>query len=273
MSLIHPISHPDKWLNAIVVLTGLLLPVGTAAEIPEITIIPADEGANFGRAVASVGSNFIIGASSDNNKSGRAFLFDGNTGAILHVFSSPDPSDNDRFGLSVAGSRDTVLIGSFFNDTNGENAGGAYLYDADPTSPDFGNLIRSFLGDIGDNFGIAVDIFESNILIVAQRDDIGADDDGADFIFDAVTGDLTQAFFNLTPEDNDRFGSSVAFVGNKPFVGAPGVDIGTNSSVGEAYLFDPETADLLETFVNPTRIHLILSSTASISRPLMARLR
>ncbi|TVQ47674.1 MAG: hypothetical protein EA365_03020, partial [Gloeocapsa sp. DLM2.Bin57] len=63
--------------------------------------------------------------------------------------------------------------------------------------------------------------------------------------------ELTQTFLNPTPEDFNRFGSSVGISGNLALIGTP-LDNTSDTSIGAAYLFNTNTGDLLQTFLNPT---------------------
>jgi Bacterial surface protein, Ig-like domain/FlgD Ig-like domain/FG-GAP repeat/K319L-like, PKD domain len=101
--------------------------------------------------------------------------------------------------------------------------------------------------DPDDQFGLAVAVAGNKILTGAPRDDAGALDAGAAYVFDGLTGALLLTLANPTPDVNDQFGAAVAVVGSNFLVGAPGA----NSGSGEAYLFDGSTGALLQTFSNP----------------------
>jgi hypothetical protein len=76
---------------------------------------------------------------------------------------------------------------------------------------------------------------------------------------------LTRVFSNPNPPSGSealslpQFGFSVAWLGNRPLIGAPGLDRflpnGTLfADAGAAYLFDADTASLLATFLPPISI-------------------
>ncbi|MCI0694201.1 FG-GAP repeat protein [candidate division KSB1 bacterium] len=90
----------------------------------------------FGRAVAGVGNNVLIGAPGANAGVGEAYLFDGTTGALLHTFTIPSPIPGDQFGWAVAGVGNNVLIGA--PGANGD-IGEAYLFDGST-----GDLLHTF---------------------------------------------------------------------------------------------------------------------------------
>ena len=70
-------------------------------------------GDYFGRCVAFVGRNILIGASLDDTgakKAGAAYLFDGTTGKMLHKFVNPNPVAIPYFGTQVAALGNDILI-------------------------------------------------------------------------------------------------------------------------------------------------------------------
>jgi cysteine-rich repeat protein len=74
---------------------------------------PARDG--FGWAVATAGSNLLIGAPFETttaSESGAAYLYDGPTGGLLESIPNPRPGLNRRFGRALAYTHGDVLIGS-----------------------------------------------------------------------------------------------------------------------------------------------------------------
>jgi hypothetical protein len=206
----------------------------------------------FGDSVAISGNNALIGASGDDtdgDNAGSAYLFDITTGTLLQTFSNPTPAGGDFFGISVAISGNNALIGASGDDTDGDNAGSAYLFDITT-----GTLLQTFNNPTPasfDSFGFSVAISGNNALIGASGDDTGGDNAGSAYLFDITTGTLLQTINNPTPGGDDSFGLSVAISGNNALIGAPGDDTG-GVDAGNAYLFDITTGTLLQTFNNPT---------------------
>jgi len=213
---------------------------------------PTVTGSNrFGSSVALSGNNVLIGDSGDDTYGvnvGQAYLFDATTGALLQTFDDPTPTSGgriftgDNFGSSVAISGNNVLIGASGDNTNGVNAGQAYLFDATT-----GASLQTFDEPFPTSglFGVSVALSENNVLIGAYG---GV---GQAHLFDASTGALLQTFNDPTVTSYDQFGLSVALSGNNVLIGAPGD--GTNgTSVGQAHLFDATTGVLLQTFDDPT---------------------
>ena len=214
--------------------------------IPDITSTD-----RFGSAVAIDGNNVLIGApfnDSDGIDVGRAYLFDGITGNLTQTFIMPDAASRDFFGSSVAIDGNNVLIGAPSNNADGTDVGRAYLFNGNT-----GDLSRTFMmPDITDNdrFGSAVAIEGSKILIGASQNDSDGSNVGRAYLFDGVSGDLSQAFIMPDATDGDLFGSSLTLEGNHVLIGASRNNSdGTN--VGRAYLFDASTGDLSQTFTIP----------------------
>jgi len=214
---------------------------------------------------------FLISAASDDTAgtdTGIVHLFDGTTGALLQTFANPNPTTGgigDGFGLSSSILGNNVLIGTPSADAGATDSGAAYLFDATT-----GALLQTFLNptpSVFDSFGDSVAISGNNVLIGVTRDDTGAFNAGAAYLFDTTTCDAdtsnggtaadniceaaTLTILNPTPAVEDLFAFSLAISGNNVVVSAVADDTGAFNS-GIAYLFDGTTGALLQTFLNPT---------------------
>ena len=202
----------------------------------------------FGTSVALGEDYVLVGAIKDDAGgylSGTAYLFD-TDGNLLQTFPHPNPHADDRFGSSVALTVDRVLVGAVSDRTEATASGAAYLFDM------AGNLLHTFLNpspDAFDNFGFKVALVDGYVLVGAPRDDTGATDAGAVYLFDTA-GNLLQTLQKPIPDAADLFGYSVALTDNHVLVGAAGDDTGAPVS-GAVYLFDM-AGNLEHTFLNPT---------------------
>jgi hypothetical protein len=160
-------------------------------------------------------------------------VFNGQTGAILYTLTAP--ASDDVFGASVAsiadltgdGRRD-VLVGAT-QDGNIFNPGVGYvrLYNGAT-----GAFVRNHPGStLGDRFGIACSEAgdlngdgQSDILVGADQLNNG----GAGFVrvFDGTSGAVLHTFQGLA--SGDRFGTSVAALGNLNGAGALEIGIGAS---------------------------------------------
>ena len=209
-------------------------------------------GDNFGFSVALDGDKALVGASSDDTgakDSGEAYLYDVNSGNLLETFINPNPATGDNFGYSVALDGDKALVGAYSDDTDVASSGAAYLFDVNS-----GNLLKTFASPTpaeNDFFGRAVALDGDKALVGAPSDDTGAEDTGAVYLYDVNSCQLLDTFINPTPAAYDFFGQAVALDGDKALVGAHQDDTGAKDS-GEAYLYDVNSGNLLDTFINPT---------------------
>ena len=215
-----------------------------------------EAGDEFSFSVAATpNGDLLVGASSDNTgagNAGAAYLFDGVTGNLLLTINNPTPEANDWFGFSVAVTLNgDLLVGARRDNTGATRAGAAYLFDGIT-----GNLLLTINNptpEVDDQFGISVAATPNgDLLIGARLDNTGANNAGAAYLFDGVTGNLLLTINNPTPEAGDELGIAVAATPNGDLlVGARLDNTGANNA-GAAYLFDGVTGNLLLTVNNPT---------------------
>lgn len=221
----------------------------------QLSKLTASDGATFdqfGFSVAISGSMAIVGAYDDDSGSGSAYLFDADPlsptfGDQLLKFTASDAGSIDWFGTSVAVSGNMAIVGAPRNRHASITSGSAYLFDADPLSPTFGEeLLKLTPSDAAshDEFGDSVAISGTWAIVGADENDDGGLSSGSAHVFDIDP--LSPIFGNellkLTASDaaaGDRFGSAVAIDGNKVIAGARG-DGDAGDFSGSAYLFTPE---------------------------------
>lgn len=200
----------------------------------------------FGRSVAISGNTAIVGAMQDDDNgsgSGSAYLFDTTTGQQTAKLLPNDGESWDEFGVSVAISGTTAVVGAYQDRDNGSVSGSAYLFDT-TTGQQIAKLLPSD-GAALDIFGWSVAISGTTAIVGAPgKDDNGASS-GSAYPFDTMTG---QQIDKLLPSDGepwDQFGESVAISGTTAVVGARyDDDNGYNS--GSAYLFDTTTGQQID---------------------------
>ena len=156
----------------------------------------------------------------------------------------------DEFGISVAISGNTAIVGAYLDDDNGSESGSAYIFDVLS-----GQQIAKLVPDDNAAFdwlGWSVAISGTTAIIGAYLDD---DDNwfnsGSAYVYDISDPKKPTLMHKLTASDggqSDHFGYSVAISGEYAIIGADrDNDNGTDS--GSAYLFDItagfETAKLL----------------------------
>jgi len=141
-----------------------------------------------------------------------------------------------------------ALIGAGGKDALGTNAGCAYLFDADPSSPTFGTQLAWLLptGNDYDWIGCSVALDSGLALVGAKGADVGAINPGAAFLFDADPSSPTfgQAMVKLIASDGGKghnLGCSVSIADGLALLGAEYAAT-TGGGTGAAYLFDVNPA-------------------------------
>ena len=206
---------------------------------------------NFGSAVGASNEHVIVGALFDTTQGplvGQAVLFSVDSGVPLHILDDPSVTIADFFGSAVDVDGQFAIVGAPGDDSNGFGIGQVHVFDVttgqlchtltDPTPTGF------------DSFGSSVAIDGQLVIVGEPGDDTHGFGVGSAHVFNASTGQLVITLNDPTTTVSDEFGTSVALFGNRALVGAPGDDtFGSNS--GQAYLFDIDSGELLQTFNDP----------------------
>ncbi len=149
-----------------------------------------DDGANsdyFGWSVGISGETAFVGAYFDDDNgdfSGSAYLFDSTTGVQIAKLLPDDGAVQDQFGISVAISGETAIVGARLDDDNGSNSGSAYLFDT-TTGRQIAKLLAND-GAAGDRFGISVSISGATAIVGACFDDDNGGFSGSAYLFDVA---------------------------------------------------------------------------------------
>ena len=211
--------------------------------------------ANFGTSVAVSGDTMVVGASA---------LFNHGQGSAVYVFVRSGTNwsqqaqltrframGDDGFGLSVAASGDTVVVGAPFEsrsatgvngdqtDTSFLTAGAAYVFVRTGTHWRQEAYLKASNTDAGDYFGSSVAISGDTVVVGANRESSSATgvngdgsnnsaiDSGAAYVFVRNgTNWSQQAYLKASNAEGaglyygDLFGSSVAVSGDTIVVGA-----------------------------------------------------
>ncbi len=200
----------------------------------------------FGYSVAISGDYAIVGAWLDDDNgsnSGSAYIFrrtgenawDNGTKIL-----APDGAGGDLFGVSVAISGDSAMVGASGDDDNGSNSGSAYIFRRTGENAwDNGTKILASDGSSNDSFGRSVAISGDSAIAGAFRDDDNGSDSGSVYVFRRTGANTWDRGTKILAPDGARghgFGSSVAVSGDYAILGAEWGD-GNVVSAGSAYPF------------------------------------
>lgn len=236
--------HDDRAIvGAVSGAAAFVFDTADGSQVARLTLGPTPDGpfdlstpGQFGYDVAISSGVAVVGDPRRPNGNGRgaAYVFDSNTGELLHTLTEDDVAGPGRpdFGWSVATDGDWVLVGGVTDARLGLADAGVYVYDArtgqrsDLLVPD----VRTE-GGSGGVYDIAID---NGVAVVGYINPATPAS-----IFDVATG---RELATLRPPDDffaRRFGRWVDIQGSTAIVGSP--------STNEVLVYNALTGDLLQT--------------------------
>ena len=220
-------------------------------QVRKLTASDATAEDRFGTSIAISTDTVVVGAPGrdvGSTSPGYAYVFSRDHGGAdnwgqLKKITASDAAKWDGFGTAVAISGDTAVVSAAYNDDHGTNSGSVYVFRQDLGGPDnWGEVTKITASDAadGDDFGIAVAIWDDTVVVGTTSDGIGYHA-GSGYVFQRDHGgnDSWGEVAKLTASDaaaNDLFGYSVAIWGDRVVVGAVGNEVHGSHS-GSAYLF------------------------------------
>jgi len=184
------------------------------------------DGDRFGSSVKISGDFAIVGADGRDDlgmNSGSAYIFrrNGDIWTQQTKLVGVDTGAGDRFGMSVALSGDTALVGAFWHTGPGGSGSGAayvFVYDGQNWTQQAKLVANDSM--TGDSFGLAVGL-DGDIAIIGAPEVAGR---GAAYIFERSGTTWSQQVKwvqdPLVNASNDRFGSAVSVSAGTAVVGA-----------------------------------------------------
>ena len=164
-------------------------------------------------------------------------------GEIVRAVSAPDGSANDWFGVAVAITGDTALIGAKQANVGArEGQGAVYVFARSGDSWVQGQKLLAADGTADDHFGAALALSAdgNTVVIGAPKADIkGLQNQGAIYVFTRSGGTWSQQQ-KLVASDGlrgDNFGAAVALDGDTIVAGADLAMVSGHTDQGAAYVF------------------------------------
>jgi len=223
----------------------------------KLTAADGAAGDSLGHSVALSGNTAILGAFADdvgaNTGQGSAYIFQrtGSTWAQQAQLTASDGGANEFFGMSVAISGDTALVGAS-SDNEGANfdqgsafvftrAGSLWIEQVKLLAPD---------GASSDFFGGAVALADGNAIVGANGDDIAANSNqGSAWFFDVPYDDFRAVY-------NETFG-----------VGYSNLSTAVTSAPSGSHILATETAFRFGGGVNTSSNTVAIRSSGDIHAP------
>ncbi len=188
------------------------------------TLVASDPGRenHFGHSLSLFDDTLVVGTWGCD----KVYIFErsGDRWTQVRRLHKPPPHGGN-FGVSVAMSKTTLVVGSEWSDLAGPHRGGAaFLFDrADGSWQQIQELTASDT-EADDRFGSSVAVSDDTIIVSAIRDDHGSSlDSGSAYVFERseVGWVESQKLISSAPASGQQFGSSVCVCRNNMMVGAP----------------------------------------------------
>jgi len=191
-------------------------------------------GAFFGCSVDIEGDVILVGADCGEVggvSTGTAYIFR-RTGASWieeDKIYAVDGAISDYFGCSVKLSGDYAIIGSRYDDDNGEDSGSAYIFHRSGTDWLQQAKLVAYDGAFEDYFGNNVSISGEYAVIGVMSDDDNGENSGSVYVYKRSGTNWTfqQKITPSNASSNDYFGASVSIKNDILLVGAIWLSGGT----------------------------------------------
>ena len=212
--------------------------------IQTVKLLAADGagGDRFGQAVAISGGTIVVGSPYDDDKgsnSGSAYVFEKlgggwtQTGKLVAL----DGAASDNFGLAVAVSGETVLVGSYLDDAPEIDRGSVYVFEKPGGIWSQTDKLVAGDGRSGTRFGIAVALSGDTAVIGAYQS-VSSGGPGSAYVFTRAGTAWNQTSKLISW--NRTSGIAVAVEGTTAVVGRTGGNLTPDPAVydtGEVYVF------------------------------------
>lgn len=229
-------------------------PASALAISEQAKLVASDAGYHdlLGTSIAVSGDTVVVGANLHESlgyASGAAYVFfrEGASWTQQAKLVGSDTNEGDSFGLSVAISGDTIVVGAYRHDVPSPtwyyNQGAAYVFVREGSTWTQQAKLTASDAVAFDEFGRSVAISGDTIVVGAHESDALGEDSGAAYVFVRSDSAWSEQARLLSRGDAfDHFGASVATSGETIVVGAPYSDSVPHqdlydTAVGSAYVF------------------------------------
>ena len=190
----------------------------------------AQAGASLGTSIA-MSDEYVAAGASSYSRPGFGFAgasyalrrIDG-TPARTMTIAAPAPQTDDNFGNRMASDGTRLVVGAHNEDGGaGTNQGAVYVYRFADESFVLEQKLLPLTPQSNAEFGKAVAVDGTTIIIGAPKEDDGVADAGAAYVFVLSGSTWSQQARLASPEPAapNQFGYSVAISGNRAIIGSP----------------------------------------------------
>ena len=170
----------------------------TATETAKLTADDAAADDEFGISVAVHGDTVVVGAhkydvgvGTEKANAGAAYVFTKPTdgpwadGTETAKLIASDATRGDEFGIAVAvnDNEDTIVVGSYLDDDNGDNSGSAYVFTRDSNGWTQKSKLTGPSRGKDDWLGHSVAVVGNTVIAGADKSNISGPDSGAVYLW------------------------------------------------------------------------------------------
>ena len=236
-----------------------------------LTPVVANEGDNFGAALALDGDTLVVAAPwadiNDIENSGAVYLFErgeNNDHWVEQTILLPDDGGYDSVAMSLAFQGDSIVVGAYFETINEFQEGAVYIFERNALDHSWHQVKKLTDVSVGFNghFGISAAI-AGDLLAVGA--DMQTTANGKVTLFerhrggDNNWGEVTTLYDSVVGDGGnlEAFGNALAMDGDHLLIGAERADVSAvNENDGAAYLFrrsetDPDQWDYVTRLIAP----------------------
>ncbi|MCU0595456.1 MAG: FG-GAP repeat protein, partial [Desulfobacterota bacterium] len=193
------------------------LPLSNAADIRYIYVSNPPAVTNI---------EFLVPSTKGAVDAGSVYVFKRGEASWLQQakLTASDGAEGDAFGVSVAVSDQTIIVGAEGDDDYGQDSGSAYLFYQNGTAWVEEAKLLAKNGKMGDRFGSSVALSGNVAVVGAPHPNVADGEPGSACVF-RFNGEGWIEEARLTALDGkagDRFGASVSISADYIVVGAPG---------------------------------------------------
>lgn len=179
----------------------------------------------------------------------------GGSYGILQTYPNPTPAaGGEEFGYSLAylPNSNQLVVGARSDPFSSTAGGQVFLLNA--TTGVVNNVLHLAAPVAGDHFGLSVSAALTTVVVGAPRVDVSnpGNNDGAVYLYDALTGALVHTYLHPAPFANDEFGAAVAIISDTIVVGVPKYNAPSQGDAGQVYLCRLEQGDCPTVIPNPS---------------------
>jgi len=204
--------------------TGYFSAPTTFTLLQTITAPDASISDQFGCSVSVDGTQMMVGSFLDDDagdSTGSVYVYEliNNTWTYQTKITSPDPSENDRFGVDVSVDGAQMVVGEYFHDSG---SGAVHVYELINNTWTHQTTITTPDGSHGVNFGESVSVDGTKMMVGAGGNDDAGTNAGAVYVYELINNTWTYQTKITAPDPSSsaHFGVRVSLDGTQMVVGA-----------------------------------------------------